>query len=72
MLLLEQDTIMKRQINKIFSEPKLEFDVSNNKKYEIKAIKDSDNNAKKTKGHLPGLYYLVSSKSYLEKENIQK
>ena len=60
MLLLEQDTIRKGRINMLFLEPKPEFDVGNNKKYKIEAIKDSTVYAKEAEGHLPDLYYLVS------------
>ena len=47
-------------MNKLFPEPKPEFDTGDNKKYKIEAIKDSTVYTKKAKGHLPGLYYLVS------------
>ena len=46
------------------------FDAGNNKKYKVKVIKNSVVYAKKAKGHLLGLYYLVSWKSYLEEESI--
>ena len=59
MSLLEQDTTRKEQINKLFLEPEPEFDIGNNKKYEIEAIKDNIIYAKKVEGHLPNLYYLV-------------
>ena len=39
------------------------------KKYEIEEIWDSAVYIKKSKSHLPGLYYLVLWKSYLEEEN---
>ena len=67
--LLEQNIIRKGQTNEIFPEPELEFDASNNKEYEIEAIKDSVVYVKEAKKHLPGLYYLVFCKSYLEKES---
>ena len=38
--------------------------------YEVEAIYDSVLYAKKSTGHLLGLYYLISWKSYLKKENI--
>ena len=59
MSLLEQDITRKERINKLFSEPELEFDTGNKKKYKVKAIKNSAIYAKKAEGHLPGLYYLV-------------
>ena len=60
MSLLEQDTTRKEQMNELFPEPELEFHAGDNKKYKVEAIIDSIVYAKKTKGHLPGLYYLVS------------
>ena len=47
-------------MNELFPEPEPEFDSGNNKKYEVKAIKDSAVYAKEAKRQLPGLYYLVS------------
>ena len=60
---------MKGRINELFSEPDPEFDVGNNKEYEVKAIIDSAVYTKKAEGHLLGLYYLVSWKSYPEEES---
>ena len=59
MLLLDQDTTRKEEMNELFSEPKPEFDTGNNKKYKLEAIKDSIIYAKKAEKHLLGLYYLV-------------
>ena len=59
MLLLEQDTTKKKQINELFPEPELEFDTSNNKKYKVKVIRNNAVYIKKTEGYLLGLYYLV-------------
>ena len=56
-------------INELFPEPELKFDTSNNKKYKVEAIKDSAVHAKKAEGHLPGLYYLIFWKDYLEEKN---
>ena len=47
-------------MNELFSKPEPEFDASNNKEYEIEAIKDSTAYAKEIEGYLPSLYYLVS------------
>ena len=60
MLLLEQDITRNGRMNELFLEPEPEFDTSDNKKYEVQAIKDSAVDTKETKEHLPGLYYLVS------------
>ena len=60
MSLLKQDTTKKKQINELFLELKLEFDIDNNKKYKIKAIRDKIVYIKEAKGYLLGLYYLVS------------
>ena len=67
--LLEQDTIRKKRMNGLFPEPEPEFDAGNNKKYKVEAIIDSVIYAKKAKRHLPGQYYLVSWKGYLEKKS---
>ena len=56
-------------MNELFPEPKPEFDAGNNKKYKVEAIIDSAVYAKKAEEHLPGLYYLISWKSYPEKES---
>ena len=69
MSLLKQDTTRKWRINELFPEPEPEFDVGNNKEYEVKAIIDSAVYAKEAEGHLPGLYYLVSWKGYLEEKS---
>ena len=70
--MLEQDTTRKGRINELFLEPEPEFDASNNKKYEVEAIKNSAIYAKEAKGHLLGLYYLVSWKRYPEEESTWK
>ena len=46
-----------------------EFETGDSKKYKIEAISDSAVYFNKAKGHLLGLYYLVTWKKYLEKEN---
>ena len=72
MSLLEQDNTKKGQINELFLEPEPEFDAGDNKEYKIEAIIDSAVYTKEAEGHLPGLYYLVSWKSYPEEESIWK
>ena len=72
MLLLEQDITRKKWMNELFSEPEPKFDVGNNKKYKIEAIKNSIVYVKEVKKHLLRLYYLVSWKSYPKEENIWK
>ena len=47
----------------------LEFKDGNNKEYELDGIWDSTVYARKSAEQLPGLYYLVSWKSYPEEEN---
>ncbi len=48
---------------------KIEFENDGNgKKYKIEVICDSAIYVRKSKGHLSGLYYLVSWKSYLEEK----
>ena len=67
--LLEQDITWKEQMNKLFLEPEPEFDAIDNKEYKVEAIIDSAIYAKEVERHLPGLYYLVSWKSYPEEES---
>lgn len=68
MLLLEQDITRKWQVDK---NDVVEFDIGDNKseKYKIEAIRNSAVYARKSKNHLPGLYYLVTWKEYLEEKN---
>ena len=50
----------------------IEFDAGNNesREYEVEAIRDSVVYARESEsGHLPGLYYLVLWRKYLEEEN---
>ena len=58
MLLLEQDTIKKKQVNK---NNITKLDASNiNDKYKVKKIQDSTIYARKSElDHLVGLYYLI-------------
>ena len=69
MSLLEQDTTKKRWMSELFPEPEPEFDVGNNKDYEVKAIINSAVYAKEAERHLPDLYYLVFWKSYPEEKS---
>ena len=47
-----------------------ELDAGDDGEYEVEAIRDSTVYARESEsGHLPGLYYLVSWKRYLEEEN---
>ena len=46
-----------------------EFELGNNKKYEVEVIRDSIVHTKEVDGYLPGLYYLIAWKGYLEEEN---
>lgn len=43
--------------------------MGDSKKYKVKAIQDTTIYARKTKGQLLKLYYLILWKSYLKKEN---
>ncbi len=54
-LLLEQDTTRKRQV-----EIAIELDKGNSEEYEVKAICNSAVYAKELENHLPDFYYLVS------------
>ena len=46
-----------------------EFELGDNKEYEVEAIQDNTVYAKEADRHLPGLYYLVAWKGYLEEES---
>ena len=49
----------------------IELEAGNDIEYEVEAIQNSAVYARESvAGHLPGLYYLISLKGYLEKENI--
>ena len=52
----------------------IDIDKGNSKEYQVKAICDNKFFAKESDSshHLPGFYYLILWKSYLEKENIWK
>ena len=69
MLLLEQDTTKKEQINELFSKSKPEFDADNNKEYKVEAIINNAVYAKKAEEHLLNFYYFVSWKGYLEEKS---
>ncbi len=63
--LLEQDTIRKERV-----QIAIELDKGDSKEYKVKAICNNKSYAKELDSdHLPGLYYLVLWKSYLEEEN---
>ena len=48
----------------------MDFKASNSKKYKIEVIWDNAVYTNKSKkGHLPGFYYLIAWKSFLEEEN---
>ena len=73
MSLLEHDSIWKENINDKITE-QLEFEAGgDNNEYEVEDIHDSAVYARESEaGHLLGVYYLVSWKSYLEDESIWK
>ena len=58
MSLLEQDTTRKELVDEN-NAIKLDVGDNKNKEYKVKAIWNSTVYAKKLKGYLPGLYYLV-------------
>lgn len=71
MLLVKQDITKRRQLNdKLVLE--LEFEVGNDKEYEVEAIKDSAVYVDTYQEKLPKLYYLISWKGYPESESNQK
>ncbi len=69
MSLLEQVTIRKGRVDKATSQLEFKNDSDGNE-YKVEAICDSAVDVRgSNSGHLPGLYYLVSWKSYPEEEN---
>ncbi len=69
--MLEQDTTRSRRVDKALPEPEkeVEFEVGDNKEYEVKAIIDSAVYSQQANDQMPGLYYVVSWKGYPEEEN---
>ena len=67
MSLLEQDTTIKKRMKEFAKVP--EFELDNDKEYEIEAIQDSAIYTKEVDRHLPGLYYLDSWKRYPKEKN---
>ncbi len=54
--LLEQDTTRKRRVDKALPEPEKEFEVGDNKKYEVEAIIDNAIYGQQSNDEMPGLY----------------
>ena len=50
----------------------MELEFGNTEEYKVETIWDSAVYANETKGHLPGLYYLVAWKRYCKQENTEK
>ena len=72
-LLLKYNITRKGQVDKKVRQMKFDNNNdngNNSRKYKVEEIWDSVVYARKSKGHLSGLYYLVSWKRYLEEENI--
>lgn len=69
MLLLEQNTTRKGQIDKKIKYT-TEFNTNNNnKKYKMGEIRDSPIYTKESDGYLSRLYYLIALKSYSKEKN---
>ena len=64
--LLKQDTTRKKQVEKV---PELNGGNESSKDYEVEAIWDNRVYVKESGDYLPGLYYLVAWRDYLEEEN---
>lgn len=65
----KQDTRKKRRVNELSKDipkPEREFETGNNEEYEVKAIISYAIYGQETNGQIPGLYYLVLWKDYLE------
>ncbi len=69
--LLEQDITRRERVDKALPEPEkdLEFEAGGDKEYEVEAIIESIVYGQQTNDQMPGLYYLVLWKGYLEEEN---
>ncbi len=52
--------------NKALPKPEKEFEIGDNKKYEVEAIINSAVYSQLANDQMPGLYYLVSWKGYPE------
>lgn len=50
----------------------LEFDIGNEKQYEVKEIGDNVVYSRESESDLAGLYYLISWNGYLQKQSISK
>ena len=68
MSLLQQDTTRKGNVDE--NETELDTGDNEGREYEVEAICDSAIYARESTSHLPGLYYLVFGRNYLEEENI--
>ena len=70
MSLLEQDITKKGRVDKnAIKLAKLNAGDNEGNEYKMEVIYDSAVYARESVGHLPGLYYRVFWKDYLEKEN---
>ena len=67
MTLLKQNITKKERVDENVT--KLDTNNNDSGEYKVKAISDSAVYARESVSDLPGLYYLVSLESYLEKEN---
>ena len=69
MFLLEQNITKRRQMDE--NATQIEFKTNNDKKYKIKSIQNITVYKKRLgAGYLPGLYYLISWKTYPEEKYI--
>ena len=66
MSLFEQDNTRKKQVDENNA---TKLDASNSKEYKVEIIWDSAVYTKESEGYLPGFYYLLSWKGYLEEKN---
>lgn len=59
MLLLEQDTTRKEQVEKTTSQLESDDSRKNDKEYKFEAIRNSEVYTRESDHHLPGLYYVI-------------
>lgn len=71
MSLLEQDSIRRWQLDNNFADLELKLNAANNKKYNMKTIKNSVAYTKNAARQLPSLYYFIFWKDYPKEKGKQ-
>lgn len=66
---MKQDITKKGQVNKATSKLEFKNDGNNRKKYKVEVICNNTIYIRESENYLPGLYYLMAWKGYIEEEN---